>query len=586
MKRPLLISLTVTLLLIGAAVRVDHDVGMGRAVRMARSAFAAANSPTLDPPPTTHAVFSKLLQGVGINNPNGEITSGDVFGDTPKNLYVYTYQQIFERPDKDAMLELAGAYGLTLVDAQAVLQGSVAPLMKGKINYTQDKAVADVQKIQKSYSEILRQRQMKYDLQLAVLPTEIFSNGNLDDSGFDLINDLNLIEEVLFVDKTKVYLNQQPFGPKSISLKDAIQSIANIGSTGTSSNPAGSSDGATGNPSSAVSLASNQAKTFTLDDILKSSSASGNPLNYCASGSPLNKALDQYAQGEAGSTSTTSSGSTDQSTNSDSTAVATSIENIDVSSVTPPELVQVPVKSQGIFVPPTDSFCNEIGGTLLYTYRTKIGGTEHEIFCLSLEKKIRTYTSFSPTKTCIQCTIAAMNEDMKKLLSKNITPNKLTGNTYESTKCKSAIQLSDRLNINIIMVPTPVITPNKYGPFVTGDFSKRLNAYVRNYLPYGNPKDSTPERVKDEALANAGANADQVNVVDQIQAQLAVNRKDFINSQSIQPIQDTGASKNASYQQMIKEMRQMTAYFQSFKDIFVRLGTNAQNICDKNDVNS
>ncbi len=576
---------------------VERDIGMGNAVRITRSAFAASDVPVLDPPPTTHAVFSKMLQAIGIDNPSGEITSSDVFGDTPKHLYTYIYQQIFERPDQDAMMEIAGGYGLTPVDARAVLQGSVAPLMRGKINYTQDRAIADVNKIQKSYNEILRQRRMKYELQLTVLPTEIFSNGNLDDSGFDLINDLNLIEEILFIDKTKVYLNQQPFGSKSVTINNTIGKQGGSTSPVTpvtsgafgSSGPGGGASSGFGTTSSSTSPSStNSAKTFTLDNILKGTAASGGELNYCASGSPLNKALDQYAKdGGTNNTSGTNTGTSNgnTSTGSAATVVATTIENIDVASVIPPELVQVTATPRGVFTPPSDSFCNEIGGTLLYTYRTKIGGTEHEIFCMSVDKKIRTYTSFSPTKSCIQCVVAAMNEDMKKLLSKNITPNKLTGNMYESTKCKSAIQLSDRLNMNIIMVPTPIITPNKYGPFVVGDMTKRINAYVRNYLPYGNPKDSPPERVKDEAVANLG-DASQINVVDQIQAQLAANRKAIADSQALQPIEQTSSAKNASYQQVIKEMRLMTSYFQSFQDIFVRLGTNAKSICDKKDVNS
>ena len=614
MKRSLLIQSTLIFLLIGAGMSVERDVGLGRAARMAHSVFAAADVPALDPPPTTHAVFTTLLSHIqgksNASNPtsnfNGEITASDVFGDTPKNLYVYTYQQIFERPEQDAFNELARAYGLTPVDARAVLQGSVAPLMRGKRNYSQDRAIADVNKIQTSYREILRHQRMKYDLQLVVLPTEIFSNGNLDDSGFDLINDLNLIEEVLFIDKTKVYLNQQPFGPKKFSLetkKSGASSVDNTsGVIGNSSGSAGGNETGSNNTNgkasnlvnSGTSSAENRAKTYTLDDILKGSAASGGELNYCASGSPLNKALDQYNKtvgatsdgvGE-GSGGRTSSGSSDYSASGNGSTVAASIENIDVATITPPELAQVPVASQGAFTPATESFCNEIGGTLLYTYRTKIGGTEHEIFCLSLDKKVRSYSSFSPTKSCIQCVVAAMNEDMKQLLSKNITPNKLTGNAYESTKCKSAIQLSDRLNMNIIMVPTPIITPNKYGPFVVGDIGTKINAYIRNYFPYGSPKDSPPERINHEAQANAGAKAEQVNVIDQIQSQIAINRKNFTDRQAAQPLEQTTTSKSSAYQQTIKEMRQMTAFFQSFQDIFVRLSTNAKGVCDKEDINS
>lgn len=578
MRRSLLISATLILLLIGAVMHAMPEI------RMSRSAYAADGDATeLDIPPGKHAVFSRLLFSIGIDNPSGEITAQDVFGDTPKNLYIYTYQEIFERPEQEAMNDLASAYGLTPTDARAVLQGSTAPLMRGKVNYAQDKAVADVTKVQRSYAEILKRRKMKYQLQLTVLPTEIFANGNLDDSGFDLIHDLNLIEEVLFIDKTKVYLNQQPFGAKKFSLekKNSEASVVTSGSSLSSNGTTGSvSDSSSG---STVESAG-QVNTYTLDDILAGTSASGGSLNYCASGSPLNKALEAYEKKGSGTGSAPSTTKSDTTTKITSTM--SSVDSVDIAAIPPPELAQVPVTAAGVFAPPTESFCNEIGGTLLYTYRTKIGGTEHEIFCMSLDKKVRTYTSFSPEKSCIQCTVAAMNENMKKLLSKNITPNKLTGNTYESTKCKSAIQLSDRLNINIIMVPTPIITPSKYGPFVVGDIGKRLNAYVRNYLPYGDPKDSPPERVKDEAVANSGKGGDQVNVLDQIQSKLAANSKDIADKEAMKPIEEATSVKNASYQQMIKEMRLMTSYFQSFHDIFVRLGTTTNKICDKKDINS
>ena len=57
-----------------------------------------------------------------------------------------------------------------------------------------------------------------------------------------------------------------------------------------------------------------------------------------------------------------------------------------------------------------------------------------------------------------------MNESMKVLLGKSLAPNKLTGNVYESTKCKSTLNVSDQLSMNIFLIPTPIITPQNSVP--------------------------------------------------------------------------------------------------------------------------
>jgi len=39
----------------------------------------------------------------------------------------------------------------------------------------------------------------KADIEQATTPSEIFANGDVKDSGFDLINDLEIIEKLLFL---------------------------------------------------------------------------------------------------------------------------------------------------------------------------------------------------------------------------------------------------------------------------------------------------------------------------------------------------------------------------------------------------
>ena len=64
------------------------------------------------------------------------------------------------------------------------------------------------------YKEERELQHLQADIKAAVEPSEIFANGNLDDSGFDLINDLQIIEKLLFlksnpIDVGKAYVAEE-----------------------------------------------------------------------------------------------------------------------------------------------------------------------------------------------------------------------------------------------------------------------------------------------------------------------------------------------------------------------------------------
>jgi hypothetical protein len=117
MKRFLLISVTLILLLVSA----------GQGLRWQTPLISPVHASS--PPPTTHAIFSSLLQRIGVKE---EITIQDIFGVRPKNVYAHLYQELFERPEKEAIIALSAAYGLTPADAELVIQGSVTPLVRNR----------------------------------------------------------------------------------------------------------------------------------------------------------------------------------------------------------------------------------------------------------------------------------------------------------------------------------------------------------------------------------------------------------------------------------------------------------------------
>lgn len=557
------------------------------------SFFKPARAAEVDPPPTTHAVFTKLLQSIGIDNPNGEITSDSIFHTSNRNLYTYVYQQIFNKPEKETIIELSQAYGLSPTDAEIVVSGVYSPLMRDRGSaYTQSRAVDDMTKIQKSYARILQHKQLAYRLGATVASTEIFSNGSLDDSSFDLIHDLNIIEQLLFVDQSKIQLNQKPFKDPlaksgTLGTSSASSTSSNAGSPGTSTPPTPSSP--PGSPGAPIPLSTE--KPLSIDDIMKGLTNTNGTLNECQKNSPLNKALKAYEAQKGGSGSSTSSGSAGSGTSS------ISLSPPAIRDITPPENTPITTTPAAPVTFSEPDLCDDISNNILdpqpkdSSIKSELifaypPNSEKHIFCVSLDTRSRSYTSFTPGQSCIQCTVAAMAETMKKLLSKSLAPNKLTGNVYESSKCKS-INLSSMLDLNINLIPVPIITPQKLGPFVGHDIGKEWDRFVKNSTPFGTTKGASSQRATDESYQNVGPDATQTQLLNEItttiQREVSSTRERLANH----PVARQGNAKSEGYQQIMVEMRLMTSYFASFQEMLQRFNdTTCKTILDKPDINS
>ncbi len=522
----------------------------------------------VSPPPTTHALFTKLLHAAGVENPNSEVTQSSIFQKSNKNLYLYMYQQTMDKPEQDAIQELAQSYGLTPTDAEIILNGGLTPLFIGRsAAYTQERAIRDMTKIQRSYAEILRHKRLGYELDATLAATEIFSNGDLSDSSFDLVHDLDIIEEILFVDQGEVKMNKKlalnplgksPFGTSSNPLTSAATGAS---SGGTKSAP---DTNVAKPPSPPANTPQNTGKPLTIEDIL-AGAGGGNgttgTVNACQQESPLNKALTNY-------TATNNSGSGGGGNTS-----GTSPLPIIVSSSTPPDISAIaPPESKRITTTPAtplsltkQNFCADLKGEAIYTYPE---GSSDPLFCVTLDMTTKTYNSFTPDKTCIQCTVAAMNETMKKLLSKSLAPNKLTGNVYESTKCSETLSLSDRLSMNIFLIPSPVITPQKLGPLVGHDLGVEWDRYVKKAIPFAKTPERTQQKIVNEALQNAAPDVTQDQLLGQINQAIAHEVAAAQRQISERETSTQTDAKSEGYQQIIQEMRLMTSFFSSFKQVF------------------
>ncbi len=586
-RRSTLIAIGIGILII-ISVMLGAERATGKWLPFVDEVHVANAADTLDVPPTTHAVFTKMLKEIGINNPNGEITSDSIFHTSNKNIYLYTYQQTLDKAEKAALLELGQSYGLTPAEAEQVISGIYTPLVK-KANvtgYGQDRAVADMTKIQRSYARILQHKRLEYQLGATVASTEIFANGSVDDSSFDLIHDLDIIEQILFVEQSKNQLNQKPFKDPTSKTSSFGTSSVGTPSPTPSKNPANTpkTDPKDTQDPTKPKAPADTGKPATIEDIIKGLNSKNGTINACEKNSPINKAIDSYDTTHPNPTSSSDAGSGPVPPGGSSGFPTPDLTSTPVGDIVSPEFQPITVSpaTPPVTIPQSD-FCSDISNTqssitsttptkdttfkseskLIYSYPEKAP----HIFCISLDTRSREYKSYYPKDTCIQCMVAAMNDTMKKLLSKSLTPNKITGNAFESSKCKS-INLSSLVDINIFTIPVPILTPNKLGPFVGHDIGKEWDRYVKNGLPFGQTKGASIQRTIDEAAQNAGPDATQSEVLNEITSIIASQMTTAAEKMSQSPTTTQADAKSEGFQQIVQEMRIMTSYFAGFQEVF------------------
>lgn len=120
-----------------------------------------------------------------------------------QNLYALVHAKLFRYPQNDALNEIARNYGLSRNEARSVVNGSMTPLFNTnalKNNVTQEDAFVAMKGMQEQYKLLLEVYDLQQEVDIYTTPTEMFANNDLSDSGFDLIHDLSVIEEILFVD--------------------------------------------------------------------------------------------------------------------------------------------------------------------------------------------------------------------------------------------------------------------------------------------------------------------------------------------------------------------------------------------------
>ncbi|MBI2464197.1 hypothetical protein HYV57_04535, partial [Candidatus Peregrinibacteria bacterium] len=208
------------------------------------------------------------------------------------NLYMSVYKDLVQGSTKKTLNVTAQRYKLSSDDASKVLDGDVTPLLvESQKGLTFREAQIRRSEFMDFYEKEQKFQDFLYETKLEAYPLEVFANGNVEDSGFDLVNDLDVIEQILFgAHEGNSYQTASSLGD------------AGSGNSGNSSEDSSKSSGGT-EPSSAgegesVSSSSSKIAVSSSSDSNPSSSASNESSN-ASSDSSQNSGNSSESSGDS-----------------------------------------------------------------------------------------------------------------------------------------------------------------------------------------------------------------------------------------------------------------------------------------------
>lgn len=507
--------------------------------------------------------------------------------EAPSDLYNLVYAKVNLQAEDDALKAIAGQYGLTTDEARAVADGSIAPLLNNPdlkgAKLTNEDAAIIMAGLQADFQFLKELYQIQKEVEVSVNPGELFANNDLADSGFDLIYDLTVIEEILFLDTTAPSVGN-PFSdqadePYDPTLLDASTDEYLVSPT----------------PVATVSLAleSEDEAVLTIGDsevdveILAS--------DVCPADEALHDALDNFddeqAEGEDDGAGDGDGAGGEDGGDDDGGEGDDKDDDKDgegASKIKPaPADTWIKEWCQGLSdgngadagADASIDMKSLGGGTPLVSAGAQAGFENNAIsaqaaICLEVLFIKETVTSYYPGKSCVLCEVKKINEYLEKTLSHSLIPGKATGNLFESAKCKET--QAAFFDMQIVTIPNPIPLPPNDDIIYGKNVFEEWNKFVDRYKPIGfgkfPPPDveaQEPESSEDfqskQALKHAPSYASQ----EEIYARIQKNKAEKI-AEALTEVEDYHASQDSTNvleysRNVIGQMKVMNEFFESFR---------------------
>ncbi|MFA5820926.1 MAG: hypothetical protein WC873_02385 [Candidatus Gracilibacteria bacterium] len=491
-----------------------------------------------------------------------------------KDLYKLIYNKLLVRPDDDSFKAVAQNYGLTKQEAEDVANGSISTIyhsshMKGSSlkagKMTQAEAIALSDQLINDLNDYRELFTLQQEVDAATAQSELFSNGDVADSGFDLVYDLSVIEQVLFLSNTEISVGA--------TFENQLDSPVPKNSNPPqyeSPDGAGTPDGVTfseegGETTAKISLGGDKSLTAPVLDG-----------DVCTSEDNLLEALGEY---ESTLPPTPPAGDDDD----EGEATDTQLSQSDVPAATAdswgsvfcPEFNDPKERDAN---PPVES----LGLGFSQEGDAEEGETSFTVslpLCLTIElikDKASSYTAGSDQ--CVKCEVDQINKLFEKTLMHSLVPNKVTGNYLEGAKCKETFDVP-LIDIKVLPIPAPILTPPKDDLIFGNNIFEEWNKFVGR-LGW---KDllAEDEYIEEFELRNLPSGISNIEALVDIQGEKARNRVEALDEMADIQTALTGGQNNIYSQALLPEMRQMTVYFERFKKVFEETAVVCKSIVSK-----
>lgn len=521
----------------------------------------------------------------------------DIFGTSKgKNVYVLVRDKLLDKPTRDAKKEIGKMFGLTLQEVENVLNGSLAPILNnpklgsGKTITNEDAALAATQ-MQNQFALLLEIYTLQQEIDTSIAPSEIFSNGDTMDSGFDLIYDLSVIEEILFLEKSKNLVGDpfdkqmdEPTLPTEPSYLEEPYVASGLPGATLGRDVKGLTVDEDGDGS--IEVGDEDVDVNILDG------------DVCPTDDDLSDVLGDYDDeyGDDGTGNGGSGGDDDGGDDDDDNGDDDGDDDDDggddeegVEAAEPgdykkffcPNITSAP--STGAY---GDAGFSSLGGVTSDVLNAAVGGgaafnegglAAYINVCLEISFKKKTYVSYNPGESCVKCEVNKIVENMNKTLSHSMVPNKATGNLMEVPKCKKTGTL---LNFQFIAMAVPIPSPPNDEILGLNNTHNEWKKFVDRYKPFLG-YDVEAELQDEYKLQFAETGADQASSFSDIQ-----KTKSSRESEAKQEIENVKAAKLGEntalfVQKILTEMNLMNNFFDGYKTLYEKMDKELNELLKK-----
>ena len=551
----------------------------------------------------------------------------DVFSrpENSQNLYQLIYMKYQVYPEKDALKEVAQAYGLTKFEAKAAVAGNVDVILNNdtirlseSLELRQNDAYIILDNLQSDYRDMSEMFELEQEIDASITPSAIFANGDITDSGFDLVYDLSIIEEILFVETSET-LAGQPFAQELSSPYLPTEAEQTTGTYVGSENAIGvltfpleeeSNGGAfiNENGETVINIGDDEIELDVLDEDICPPEEEGllASLEEFDDLAQDDEGSDGDENDEGGDGSDDSGGNDEDVGDDDEDDYNIVDENGEINPALADDWskqwcpgLEDPTKSavggsaaagavanfsslgdvenlyvQGVFEAigegDTDFSILPDGVGAAATYEEE-GVTANASICLTTEYVYETLSSYQPGDSCILCEVEKINAILDETVSHSLVPNKVTGNLMESAKCKDSYKLSG-IDMQFIAIAAPIATPSDSEAIFGKNGIEEWNKFVDRYKPLLLPEFDAPTNFLLNVAPSGTTQADILIEAGNVQSAAAAEAMKGVEDYKSY---NDGINTMFYSQNVFAEIEQMSAYFKHYKEIFEKIeGTN------------